>query len=153
MTEWYSPRQIRFTRDQVEWLIQNLNTLEEGNWPVMPPGYTDNEPSVSTPQPENVSTPQPKNGTHKVYGHMPAYFETPAEIASEISWRIDRCGKEGQMLKDRCLYGKDDRDMELTYGMRIEEIDDCIHRVMRYIVGWKRKGSYRFWKWRQHGYN
>jgi len=149
MTEWYSPRQIRFDLAQCEWLIQNLTTLEEGNWPIIPPGYTDNWISLSTPQPENVSTPQPKNGTHKVYGHMPAYFETPVQIASEISWRIDRCGKEGQMLKDKRLRGKDDRDMELTYGMRIDEIDYCIYRVMRYITGWRRKGKYRFWKWRQ----
>ncbi len=111
MTDLFSPRQIRFTWSQVEWLVQSLNILEIGNWPVMPPGYTDNEPSVSTPQPENASTPQPKNGTYKVYGHMPAYFETPVQIASEISWRIDQCGREGQMLKDKCLRCKDDRDM------------------------------------------
>ena len=45
MEEWYSLRQIRFSKRQMRWLILNLGELREGRWPKNPysadSGYTE----------------------------------------------------------------------------------------------------------------
>jgi len=154
---YYSYREIRFTWDQVEWILDNLCTVSLERWPKAPSGYsetwintsTPRPENVSTPQPENVSTPQPENSTDYKGFCKPARFTKPADVASEVKWRLKQCGTDGMMLKDRCIYDKTDRELEITYRRPIEYIDECIESVKKYLTGWKRKGSYQRWKWRK----
>ena len=67
--DWYSPGEVHFTRVTALWLIQNLSTLREGNWPPEASNYVD----------------LPGFGKHK------AYFETPVEYAAEITSRLEKC--------------------------------------------------------------
>ena len=81
MIEYYSPGEIRFTREQVYWCLEHLPTIIDGQWPKDPKetGYTD----------------APVRG---LGGRKRAPFETPAMIAAEITWRLGQCGKDGKLV-------------------------------------------------------
>lgn len=137
--------------------MDNLCMVSVERWPKAPPGYTENWISTSKPQPESVSPSEaethsikhPKVGTDYKGFCKPARFTKPADVASEVKWRLKQCGTDGMMLKDRYVYGKTDRELEITYRRSIEYIDQCIESVKRYMTDWKRKGDYQRWKWRK----
>ena len=115
---WWEPREIVFESRQCVWLVSELPTLEVGNWP---------------PIPQNevlAKHERPKGG---------AYFETPAQIWVEITTRLDRCGRDGEMLKDFYLWNKTDREMAIAYNMDIYDIEHRVRRALRYISGWRRR--------------
>lgn len=117
--EWYAPRDIRFTQGQMVWLVSWLTTLEVGDWPAIP-------------QNETWSRRQKSQGG--------AYFEMPAQIWAEITYRLDRCGQDGEMLKDFYLWHKADREMCIAYRIDdIYEVERRVARALRYVSGWKRK--------------
>ena len=68
---WFSPGQIHFTRRTSLWLVQNLGTLREGQWPHEASSYIDIP------------------GTKGISGRAP--FATPIEYAAEISTRLEKC--------------------------------------------------------------
>lgn len=76
--DWYSPGEIRFTRRQALWLIQNLGTLRQGHWPPDASSYIDIIGRKS--------------------GKKRAYFETPIEYATEIAMRMEKAGVDGLIL-------------------------------------------------------
>lgn len=130
--KWCTPGDVaaRFTRDQIIFCLEHWGDIELAMWP--PPPY------------EEVPSS---------YVSRHAYFEMPTIIKLEIEERLKRCGRDGQMLKDRYALGKSDTDMELTYRSKylryLEEIEQRIGHVLGYISGKKRKrSSYR--DWREH---
>lgn len=79
LDEWYSPKEITFTRDQVLWILRHLEMMREGNYPPEPSsGYTE---------------PLGKKRTRRG-----AYFETPCVIVAEVDWRLERTGIDGKLL-------------------------------------------------------
>ena len=115
---WWLPIEIVFAPVQCIWLVSWLPTLEVGDWPVIPQNET-------------------WNRQKKLKGG--AYFETPAQIYAEITYRLDRTGQDGEMVKDFYLWQKSDREMCIAYNMDIYEIEHRVRRALRYISGWKRK--------------
>ena len=119
--DFYAPREIRFTRAQVLWLIKNLSTLRSGYWPTEASSYID------LPLRKKTS----KSG---------AYFTTPVEYAAEIESRLERAGTSGLilLLKEGC---EDMTIASLSTYFRVSEW--VIHRRRRqalaYVAGWKRK--------------
>jgi len=117
--DWYSPREIRFTRVQCLWLIRNLPTLRAGYWPTEASNY--------------ISIPGKKSGKHR------AYFETPVEYAVEIQSRLERAGLDGLILL--AIEGWDMTVASLAAYLRCQEwtILRRRKRALRYVSGWRRK--------------
>jgi len=107
--DYYDPREITFTREQMIWLISELEVLESGRWPQNT--YTDN--------PEGI-TPGQRN-------HAP--FETPEQFAAEVRWRLQTTRKHGETLVWEIQHG-------LDYW---EVLSPECRKVLNYISGWKRK--------------
>ena len=101
---WYSPREIKFSREQVLWLIRNLPALREGSWPVEASSYID------IPIGKNI-------GKHK------AYFETPVEYAAEIQYRLERAGIDGLILEAIECWDKSESSMASYLRLPIEDIE------------------------------
>jgi len=114
---WWSPGEIIFLREQVEWLLQFLSELEKGNWPMAPNGvlYKDHT---------NVS--------------RRAYFEAPIEVYGELMDRLKLCGIDGAVLAD-CYANKPMDLMCLTYCDKPDGILYRKDRALRYVTGTKRK--------------
>mgnify|MGYP001596696046 CR=1 FL=1 len=119
---WYSYQDISFCRPQMLWLIDNLAGLRLGIYPPdpEPTGYINNSGGG---RPPNVSS------------H--ARFETPVQLAAEVDYRLDRTGKDGQLLIAQVL-------AELDVHPDAEE-------ALRYITGWRRKDmKYTNWVYQVH---
>lgn len=78
MAVWYSPADIRFTRNQVFFLIQNLPLLRDGFYPPDPitNGY------IGADRKQNLRAP----------------FTVPCELASEIDKRLESTELYGKLL-------------------------------------------------------
>ena len=123
--EGYEPREIRFTRPQMIWLIMWLEIMVEGRWPPNPKdtGYTQT-PDV-----------QRSRSTH-------ASFETPAQIAAEVEVRLKATGTEGKLLV-----------AEIQGGKALEELAPESRRVLDYISGWpRRRTPFRQWLANKNSY-
>jgi hypothetical protein len=120
--DWYSPRDIKFCRVQVMWIIKHLPLMREGVWPRHPEG-------------ELASPIVQKPSKHS------AYFETPAQIAGEVDYRLNRTGLEGKLLVS-----------EINLGLDYLELQPEARRALNYVAGWRRKRlAYPEWK-RQRKY-
>ena len=118
--DFYAPREIRFTRVQVLWLIRNLPGLREGYWPAEASSYIDIPLGKKT-------------GKHK------AYFETPVEYAVEIESRLERAGLDGLILE--AIEGWDKSVASLAAYFRLPEwvIRRRRRRALAFVAGWRRK--------------
>jgi len=127
---WYSPREIKFTRQQVLWLIRNLPALREGSWPAEASSYTD--------------IPIGKRS-----GKNKAYFETPAEYAAEVESRLERAGIDGLILEAIECWDKSEQSMASYLRLPAEVIRSRANMALGYISGWRRKVSYRDFRGRK----
>ena len=123
--DWYSYGEIRFCRLQMIWLIEHIEELSDGNWPVDPKAssYID-EPMTSK----------------SFVGE--AYFARPSGILAEIMARLNRTGEDGVTLMEDIQSGID----------RYSELKSVAKRALNYISGWRRrKTSYTDWKSKRKG--
>ena len=130
MVEWYSPVSIRFTREQMIWLIENLELLEEGIFPCDPKdtGYTE------TP---NVQTSR----SHR------ARFETPAQYCAEVTARMYPKDKNGKIIDRKLHEASDVLVWEVQHGLSdYELLSPQAKRALNYISGWSRRET-PFSKW------
>lgn len=125
---WWHPRDIRFTREQVEWLLSWLPSLKEGNWPARPSGYTE-APAGRKARSRHAS------------------FETPAQIAAELECRLAKCALDRYLVEDSYIDGIDERDLARKLGLDIGDVGRRISSVLKYVSGWNRKTcSLKEWK-------
>jgi len=125
MTEklvWYSPGEVRFTFDQVMWLLEHWDMLSTGRWPPNPKetGYTD-------------APLRGKGGTKR------APFINAIEVVAEISARLSRCGKDGQLVI--LVYGKGWEDYLVADLLEwdIRKLRWHLKKSLAYCVGWRRR--------------
>ena len=115
--DWFSPSEIRFTREEMIWLITWLTLLQEGRWP-----------------PEHKETGY--TGHQGSRGHR-APFETPVQFAAEVDTRLKTTGEAGEALVDEIQSGIVD----------YEGLSRPARRVLNYISGWRRRRqTYSQWK-------
>lgn len=122
MTEtWYAPRDINFSTEQIIFLIQNIRMLRAGDYPT-----------------------EPAEAVHssKVGHHAP--FETAAQLAAEIDWRLARCNSprrnDGHLLEAQvlaCCPLHPDALLALWY------ISGWKRKTMPYL-DWARQNRFRF---------
>jgi len=126
---WWHPREITFTREQVEWLLEHLELLKEGVWPPDPrgTGYTD----------------APARGS--VNRHAP--FETPCQIAAEVEARLAKCGLDRYLVEDRYIRKIPEDVLAQRLCMAEREVCRRINSALSYITGRRRKQySYKEFK-------
>lgn len=122
---WFSFGEIKFTTPQILWLIENLETLKEGNWPTEPreTGYV--------------------GGSGNANQQYHAEFENPSMMAAEIDVRLDACDQDG--YRDGTLTRRVVADRwdiwSLAILMRIDhrQLQNRINRALRYISGRRRR--------------
>lgn len=117
---WFSPGEIRYTREQVLFILENTEILKEGLWPPEPKetGYTD-------------------EGKHPVACHAP--YEVACMIIGEVEARLKSCGEAGEALADEAKY------IEL-----IDCLSRPARRALNYVSGFRRRRqSYSRWCWEQ----
>lgn len=118
--DWYSPREIRFTREQVLWLLRNLPTLKEGYWPIEASSYIDIP----------IGKKSSKSG---------AYFETPTQFAAEIETRLERAGIDGLILEAIECWDKSEASLAAYLRMPEWVIGRRRRRALAFVAGWRRK--------------
>lgn len=130
---WWPPREIVFSREQMEWLLKHLLALDEGQWPPEPGGYND----VKTGKPE---------------WWRGAYFETPCQFGAEVRHRLEATGSDGLLVLSYYVYDVDLEYLARLNGLDVHRLSRRIERVLRYMSGWKRKRkTYREWRQKRRG--
>jgi len=125
--DFWEPREIYFTPEQMYWLLEHYLLLSMGRWPqdLRDTGYTELAGAV-------------KAGKSKVRSRR-APFETPCQIKAEIDKRLARTGIEGKLLL-----------AEAQAGIGIMLLQAESKRALLYISGWRRKTErYSKWRWRR----
>lgn len=117
MDEWWNYNEIRFTREQILWLLKYADLLREGKW-----------------IPESMGHFDFQIGKRRV--KTEASFVKPALIIAEIDFRLARAGEDGQTLQEEIESGLDDYDFLSTVAKS----------ALNYIKGWRRRRPYSQWK-------
>lgn len=121
---WYSYYDIKWCSHQVKWILENLLTFQEGNWPDSPDKSTYVDPSIK--------------GALKAE----AYYTKPAIVLGEVEARIIS-ERVGQRLTQADWAGRL-LVAELRSGYELSEESKLI---LAYLSGWKRKKiTYAQWK-------
>ncbi len=118
--EYYSPRDIHFSREEMLWLIEYLLPLGGVSWPVnsRETGYTE-APRVQHSQSHHAS------------------FESAAQIYAEITVRLESTKESGEALIDEVQSGTDSCEL----------LSRPAKRALNYISGWRRrKQTFAQWK-------
>ena len=116
---WYSPAEIRFTREQMIFLILSMDLLSQGAYPPDSKGTGYTDPAILS-----------KAKSHK------APFETPIQFHAELKSRLDKTGTDGKLLVAEVR-------AEYTFG----ELSREASTALDYISGWRRrKMDYTSWK-------
>ena len=113
----FTPREIRFTKENIIWLLGYLDLLKQGYWP---------------PLGGDVLVKSGISGR--------AYFEIPIGIAAEIEQRLEALGDPDEfIIRDRFCHEEDVWTLEKKYHRSNGEITMRINRALRYISGFSRK--------------
>ena len=119
--------EIRYSKDQIRWLIPILPALRLGQYPqrISDTGYFD--PQISG-----------KGGTPKTP------FARAVEIAAEIDARIEACKLDGLMLE--FLYSGDSEDMMMVMAhigimmsLSVYQVRDRVKAALNFVKGYRRK--------------
>lgn len=117
--DYYSPRDINFSREQCLWIMVHYDIIAGGNWPPDPQGTGYVDPGV------------PSHRT-KAYGG----FEVPAQIFSEMDSRLNLCSTDGMTLLHEVTNGLED----------YQSLSNPARSALNYCSGWRRrKTTYVQW--------
>jgi len=128
-TEEYVPSyRIRFSRDQVMFLLRHLDLLRQGIYLSDHTGYVD-IPS----------------GRKKRRRRAP--FVLAAEVAAELDWRLSRTGLNRYLVEDVITNGLLEEIVASKVNLPVEEVNLRVRSVIAFCCGFKRKkSSYSAWK-------
>lgn len=124
---WFSPSSIRFTREQVIWLLAHLQSISEGYWPT-----------------EHEEGGYVYMGGSRRSGRHRGYFETPVAIGAELKVRMERCETDGLALDYYLSSDTTDKlDLQLKLARYLDTTQKRINRrlgwALGYCCGWHRK--------------
>jgi hypothetical protein len=134
--DWYSPSSVTsFKRQQVIWLISILNILQLGEFP---------------PNPKESGYDESGIGHRQVSAK--AKFTIAAEIYTELTLRIEKCGEDGLWLEQSYGDGAEYKIMReehiaKTMHVDINEVDRRVNQALVYVSGKRMKQkTYKDWK-------
>ena len=130
--EWVAPKDLKFSRAEILFLLKHLAGLRKGEYPPNPIGSS------------YTTLPQ-----CNVRARSGAYFEKVVGIAAEIDIRLGQCGLDGLLLEGSVTWELSDERLARAINISIEEVHKRLKRALKYIssgrdVRWhntkKRKG-------------
>ena len=126
--EFYTYGEIRWCPYQVIWIIDNSETLREGDWPDCPEGFTRIDPSIKTGFSDE------------------AYFTKAAYVLGAVEGRLKTTKEAGEALVDEIKEGRVEVIVEDGI-IKIVGLSRPAKRALMYIKGRRRKReSYPEWK-------
>ena len=128
MTEWYALNQIRFTGEEIIWVLCSAGLLHEGDWPP--------EPMVSGDIP-----------TIKKGGKKNARFTKPVEVIAEVERRLEHCGFDGLLVNLYHAYEWDEIQLSKYYRISVAEVRQRIDAVVWWISGWNFNQHFPYRRW------
>lgn len=130
MTEaWFSYGAIRYTIEQILFLLEHKGLLESGYWP---PQHKDSGYIGSS-----------KGRAYKTEG----YFVKPVIIIAELNFRITLTGLDGKLVIERYADGIDEMDLADQRKLDYWEVVKRIGTALNYCRGANRKRTnYRDYK-------
>ncbi len=123
--DYYSPKDINFSREQVLWLIEHRHMLREGRWP-----------------PEHVETGY-SGFSGKAKGHS-APFETSVVCIAEVDDRLDQVTRMEIVTKmeDRLTAAGVEGKLliaEIDLGKGLWDLSYEARTILNFISGWAQK--------------
>jgi hypothetical protein len=119
MADYFTYGMIVYCRPQMIWIIEWLDSIGDGDWPVDPveSGYSGNS-----------------GGSAPAEG----YFAAAARVYSDVMTRLDRTGEAGETLVWEIQHGID------SY----ERLSPAAKDALNYISGWRtRSDSFKSWRY------
>ncbi len=133
--DWFSYGEIRYTLDQVLFLLAHKELLESGHWP---PQHNDSGYIGSS-----------KGRAYKAEG----YFVKPVIIIAELNVRLEAAGDDGELVVERYTGGYDEMDIAEWRGLDYWEVVKKIDTALSYCQGGNRKRTkYQAYKARRSFY-
>ncbi len=125
---WFPMRECYFSRDQMPFLLRNLNNL----WPSNPAG-------------------EARTMVTNAHHSSNAYFTKPMEIRAEITKRLKLCNRDGMIAEACYTWEKDVDEVSMGFHVSREYVERAVPAVVGYISGWRPKTEpYRLYRARQH---
>jgi hypothetical protein len=110
---WYSPAEFRYRRKQVCWALDHYIMMEHGRWPAQATGYTE--------APRTQASLSQK-----------APFVTALEVIAEIERRLDKCGRDGLMVRLYYQAGVKIEDIAKLAGLCVYDVEYHMERAVAY---------------------
>lgn len=120
--EYYSPGAIKFTVKQALWLVRNLGSLRDGQYPPEASNYIDIPLGK-------------KSGRHR------APFITAADLYIEITERLEKCGFDGLILLAMECWG----ETEAALAKYLKMPEWSIRKRRKASLGYVASGPARRW--------
>jgi len=133
MSKEYTLAEVRYAKDQLIFLLNNLGSLQAGVWPGDEPNIPGHEDCES------------KGG---VYGSSPPYIpdKEVIRIAREIDRRLLACGDDGSLLRERYSEHKTVEQLARMFSVSRWLVYHRCQRALKYLEGWRYKRiSYPEW--------
>ena len=113
---WVAPKDLKFSKAEMLFLLKHLAGLRKGEYPANPIGS-----SYTTLPQCNVRA---KSG---------AYFENVVGIAAEIDIRLDKCGLDGLLLEGLVTWELSDERLARATNISVAEVNRRVKRALKYI--------------------
>ena len=127
--EWYSYASIRYTIDQILFLLEHKELLESGFW-----------------VPEHKESGYTGSSKGRIYKHE-GNFVKPVIIIAELTLRLGAAGFDGKLVVERYTDGKDELDLATLHKLDYWEVIERISTALNYCKGAGRKRtSYQDYK-------
>ena len=130
--EWVAPKDLKFSRAEILFLLKHLAGLRKGEYPPNPIGSS------------YTTLPQ-----CNVRARSGAYFEKVVGIAAEIDIRLGQCGLDGLLLEGSVTWELSNERLARATNISVAEVHRRLNNALKYIssgqnVRWhntkKRKG-------------
>jgi len=134
--EWYLPEEISYTKHQLLFLLIHLNALQAGCWPEV-----ENEIDLANADMGDPGSPNAR----------PRFLYKPNPDAMRVAWevveRLKRCGRDGQITRERYTDRASVKEICRKYGLERSMAFYCVQQCIKYMEGHNRRAiDYVQWR-------
>ena len=120
MREFWSPKDVDFSRECIEWLLSNYDLLKQGVWP-----------------PEHKETGYTGDSSNGLSER--AAFQCAIEMVVEIDMRMAQLNKTQYMVVWLCcVEGYSVDDAASRSGLHYSLVEECREKGLKRMSGWRR---------------
>ncbi len=127
--KWFSYGSIRYTIEQILFLLAHKDLLESGRW-----------------VPEHKETGYTGSSKGRAYNDE-GYFVKPVIIMAELMLRLDACNLDGELVVERYTNGYDEMDIADRHKLDYWGVIYRINSALNYCRGANRKRT-NYWNYK-----